>query len=49
MFPHACVKLSRQCIFEHDNDPKHTSKLVKGFLEQEGVNVMQWPAQSLTL
>ena len=24
----------------------HTSRLVKGFLEQEGVKVMQWAAQS---
>lgn len=46
MLPHAREKMPQQWIFQHDNDPKHTSKLVKGFLEQEGVNVMQWPAQS---
>lgn len=33
-------------VFQHDNDPKHTSKLVKEWLEQQKVNVMKWPAQS---
>ncbi|KAI5706979.1 hypothetical protein M8J75_013076 [Diaphorina citri] len=37
-------------IFQHDNDPKHTSKLCKGFLasqEQQSVlKVMEWPPQS---
>jgi len=33
-------------IFQHDNDPKHTSKLVKSYLDDAKVEVLQWPAQS---
>jgi transposase len=33
-------------IFQHDNDPKHTSALVKKFLEKEKINVLKWPSQS---
>ncbi|CAH2084748.1 unnamed protein product [Euphydryas editha] len=37
-------------VFQHDNDPKHTSKLCKQFLEakenQKILKVMQWPPQS---
>lgn len=33
-------------IFQHDNDPKHTSKLVKEWLEQQKIPVLKWPAQS---
>ena len=40
IFPHACDKMPRQWIFQHNKDPRHTSKLKKGFLEQEGINVL---------
>lgn len=33
-------------LFQHDNDPKHTSRLVKQFLRESYVDVMDWPAQS---
>lgn len=33
-------------VFMHDNDPKHTSKLVKSYLLDEKVKVLDWPAQS---
>jgi len=33
-------------IFQQDNDPKHTSNIVKSYLADQGVNVMDWPAQS---
>ena len=33
-------------IFQHDNDPKHTSLLVKNYLQKSKVNVLEWPAQS---
>ena len=33
-------------IFQQDNDPKHTSRLIKSYLERKNVNVLQWPSQS---
>ena len=42
--------IGKEFIFMHDNDPKHSSKLCKAYLEtQERKNVlkvMQWPPQS---
>ncbi len=38
--------LSRGFVFQQDNDPKHTSKVVKKWFEDNRVNVMDWPAQS---
>ena len=35
-----------QMIFQQDDDPKHTSKLVKEYLSQQSYKVMEWPAQS---
>ncbi|KAG0762711.1 hypothetical protein G6F63_012672 [Rhizopus arrhizus] len=35
-----------QVIFQHDNDPKHTSKVVKEYLQKQSYTVLQWPAQS---
>jgi hypothetical protein len=33
-------------ISQQDNDPKHTSKLVKEWFVNNGVNVLPWPANS---
>lgn len=33
-------------IFQHDNDPKHTSKIVTEWLSEQRYTVMSWPAQS---
>ena len=33
-------------IFQHDNDPKHTSKLVKTWLSEQEFDTLIWPAQS---
>lgn len=42
--------IGRCFIFQQDNDPKHSSKLYKGFLEQkrneEILQIMKWPSQS---
>ncbi len=32
--------------FQHDNDPKHTSKATVGFLKKNRVKVIQWPSMS---
>ena len=33
-------------VFQHDNDPKHTSGVVQRYLANKKVNLMKWPAQS---
>ena len=37
--------LGRHALFQHDNDPKHTSKATVGFLKNR-VKVIQWPSMS---
>lgn len=40
-------KLKRsEIVFQHDNDPKHTSKLVQKWLDDKGYEVLIWPSQS---
>ncbi len=38
--------LGRRALFQHDNDPKHTSKATVGFLKKNSVKVIQWPSMS---
>uniref|UniRef100_A0A915CS52 Transposase n=1 Tax=Ditylenchus dipsaci TaxID=166011 RepID=A0A915CS52_9BILA len=43
-----CPHPPKDWIFQHDNDPKHASKLVKKFLRTT-MWVLKWPTQSLDL
>ena len=35
--------------FQHDNDPKHTSNVVKNYLKNAGFQVLEWASQSADL
>jgi len=34
------------CIFQQDNDPKHTSKKARNWMEENNITLLDWPAQS---
>ena len=40
------LNLSRRWVFQHDNDLKHTAKIVLGWLKRKKVGVLNWPSQS---
>ena len=40
------LKLGRKCVFQMDNDPKHTSKVVAKRFKDNKVKVLEWPSQS---
>uniref|UniRef100_A0AAQ4S701 Transposase Tc1-like domain-containing protein n=1 Tax=Gasterosteus aculeatus aculeatus TaxID=481459 RepID=A0AAQ4S701_GASAC len=37
------LRLGRRFIFQQDNDPKHTAKIKKEWLQHNSVNVLEWP------
>ena len=39
-------KLGHKWVFQMDNDPKHTSKVVEKWLKDNKVEVLEWPSQS---
>ena len=39
-------KLGRRVVFQHDNDPKNTSKTTTALLKRLRVKVMDWPSMS---
>ena len=40
------LNLSNNWFFQHDNDPKHTAKSVKKWLNDKKINVLSRPSQS---
>lgn len=42
-------KMKRNLTFQHDNDPKCTSKPTKEWLHQEIISAFEWPSQSSDL
>ena len=39
-------KVGHREVFQHDNDPKHTSKMTTALLKKLRVKVMDWPSMS---
>ena len=44
--PNLRTATNQPAVFMKDNASCHTAKSVKTFLSEEGVTVMEWPAQS---
>ena len=40
------LRLGRRLIFQQDNDPKLTANISKAWLQDNSVNVLEWPSQS---
>ena len=40
------LKIGRKRVFQMDNDPNHTSKVVTKWLKDNKVKVLEWPSQS---
>lgn len=45
MPPYANAKMQANCVYQHDNEPKHTVKSVKKWLLDNKMRIMEWPAQ----
>lgn len=46
MLPYAEWEMPLRFIFQQDNDPKHSSRIVQEWFQENNVRVLQWPAQS---
>uniref|UniRef100_A0AAY5K006 Transposase Tc1-like domain-containing protein n=1 Tax=Esox lucius TaxID=8010 RepID=A0AAY5K006_ESOLU len=40
------LKMDHGWVFQHDNDPKHTSRATKEWLRKKHLKVLKWPSQS---
>ncbi|MGH0158770.1 UNVERIFIED_CONTAM: hypothetical protein FKN15_044380 [Acipenser sinensis] len=43
------LKLNQKWVMQQDNDPKHTSRSTKEWLQKMKFHVLEWPSQSLDL
>lgn len=46
LLTYAEEKMPQDWIFQQDNDPKHTSKLLKEWFSAKNVRVLSWPSRS---
>jgi hypothetical protein len=46
MLPYAEWNMPLRFVFQHDNDPKHALLLVREWLQENLIRVMEWPSQS---
>ena len=42
------LRHNRNFVLQHDNDPKHTTKLTKEWFENKGISILNWPISLLT-
>jgi transposase len=50
MLPYAQQKMPRTSwVFQQDNDPKHTSGLLKEWMRSKKIRLLKWPSQSADL
>ena len=40
------LNMAKNWLFQHDNDPKHTARIVKNWLDQKRIQRLKWPSFS---
>lgn len=46
MLPYAEENMPLHWVYQQDNDPKHTARIVQQWFRRNNVDVLQWPSQS---